>query len=513
MKEENEEEQLPEVRGAPAAEKDLHEKRNPIFSCCNILLMILAVVVGMIVTSVIVHTVDLKKLNDEQDDTIIKLKAEAEATKEKLQSIQSEYISKAESDQIVIKTLRLEKEELNSKIQALNTQMERVSSENHDTQQNMQKVIDKKEEEIAALSENLKKGFESFQVEKREISEQLKISVNDISTLQDKYDNDIKNIYDEKEDIVHRLNSIIAEKDAEILTNLKIQESLKRDVTMKANAEESLQKENKKLSNDLVELTESTTKDIKNIQEMKESCFKDLEKSKKSSLDEISKLKEGYKIEEEASLASKRSLENRITSLTSNHEKQIEELKNKNSQLNTDKQTASKEKAKYFEEKELLTKDLESLQLKLAKANEELEAEKNEKTSLSEEKISISNDLDTLQMEFSTITKECEDIRINQELCDKEKEQKSKELLKLDDQLFAQSENLSKMTEENNAVSERLSIVESERAEASKKLQEMERKSIALAEENTKLNEKLKLATENLSKLEVANNKENGQGV
>merc|ERR1719431_1528272 len=212
----------------------------------------------MIVTSVIVHTVDLKKLSDEQGDTIIKLKAEAEATKEKLQSIQSEYISKAESDQIVIKTLRLEKEELNSKIQSLNTQMERVSSENHDTQQ------------------NLKKGFESFQVEKREISEQLKISVNDISTLQDKYDNDIKNIYDEKEDIVHRLNSIIAEKDAEILTNVKIQESLKRDVTMKANAEESLQKENKKLSNDLVELTESTTKDIKNIQEMKESCFKDL---------------------------------------------------------------------------------------------------------------------------------------------------------------------------------------------------------------------------------------------
>ena len=235
------------MRGAPAAEKDLHEKRNPIFSCCNILLMILAVVVGMIVTSVIVHTVDLKKLNDEQDDTIIKLKAEAEATKEQLQSIQSECILKAESDQIVIKTLRLEKEELNSKIQALNTQMERVSSENYDTQLNMQKVIDKKEEEIAALSENLKKGFESFQVEKREISEQLKISVNDISTLQDKYDNDIKNIYDEKEEIVHRLNSIIAEKGAEILTNLKIQESLKRDVTMKANAVESFRKENEKL--------------------------------------------------------------------------------------------------------------------------------------------------------------------------------------------------------------------------------------------------------------------------
>merc|ERR1711887_356473 len=206
--------------------------------------MILAVVVGMIVTSVIVHTVDLKKLSDEQGDTIIKLKAEAEATKEQLQSIQSEYISKAESDQIVINSVRLEKEELNSQIKALNTQMVRAASENHDTQLNMQKVIEKKEEEIAALSENLKKGFESFQVEKREISEQLKISVNDISTLQDKYDNDIKNINNEKEEIVHRLNSIIAEKEGEILTNLKIQESLKRDVTMKANAVESFRKEN-----------------------------------------------------------------------------------------------------------------------------------------------------------------------------------------------------------------------------------------------------------------------------
>merc|ERR1711970_202341 len=109
MKEESEEEQLPEARGVPTDEKDMYKKRIPIFSCCNILLMILTVVVGMLVTSVIVHTVDLKKLSDEQDDTIIKLKAEAEATKEKLHFIQSGYNSKAESDQTIIKTLGSEK--------------------------------------------------------------------------------------------------------------------------------------------------------------------------------------------------------------------------------------------------------------------------------------------------------------------------------------------------------------------------------------------------------------------
>merc|ERR1719187_1993689 len=102
-------------------------------SCSSFSFLRSTVVVGMIVTSVIVHTVDLKKLNDEQDDTIIKLRAEAEATKEQLQSIQSEYISKAESDQIVINTVRVEKEELNSNIKALNTQIERAASENHDT--------------------------------------------------------------------------------------------------------------------------------------------------------------------------------------------------------------------------------------------------------------------------------------------------------------------------------------------------------------------------------------------
>merc|ERR1712212_1282070 len=260
MKEENEEEQVPQVRGVPVAQNDLYEKRNPIFSCCNISMMILTVVVGMLVTSVIVHTVDLKKLSDEQEDTIIKLKAEAEATKEQLHTIQSEYYSKAENEQTVIKTLGSEKEELNSKIKALNTQMERAALDNHETQLNMQKEIDKKEEEIAALSENLKKGFESFQTEKKEISEQLKISVDDKSALQDKYNKDIKNINNEKEEIVHRLNSIIAEKEAEMLTNVNLQESLKRDVTMKANAVNSLQKENENLSNDLTELTQSTTK-------------------------------------------------------------------------------------------------------------------------------------------------------------------------------------------------------------------------------------------------------------
>merc|ERR1712212_85134 len=137
-----------------------------------------------------------------------------------------------------------------------------------------------------------------------------------------------------------------------------------------------------------------------------------------------------------------------------------------NSQLDIDKQTASKEKAECFEEKVSLTKNLESLEQKLAKVNDELETEKNEKISLSAEKISVSNDLDTLRMEYSTVTKECEDIRINQELCDNEKEQKSQEILRLDDQLFASIENLSKIAEENKAVSETLPIVESERGEA-----------------------------------------------
>jgi len=109
MKEGNEYEQLPEVTGALAAEKDLHEKKPPIFSCCNIVLMILTIVVGIIVAAVMVHTVDLKKLSDEQDDRIIKLKAEAEATKQQLQQVQLEADTKAESDQTAIKNLESEK--------------------------------------------------------------------------------------------------------------------------------------------------------------------------------------------------------------------------------------------------------------------------------------------------------------------------------------------------------------------------------------------------------------------
>merc|ERR1719320_1667202 len=84
--------------------------------------MILTIIVGIIVAAVMVHTVDLKKLSDEQDDRIIKLKAEAEATKQQLQQVQLEADTKAESDQTAIKNLESEKKGLTSKIDALNSQ-------------------------------------------------------------------------------------------------------------------------------------------------------------------------------------------------------------------------------------------------------------------------------------------------------------------------------------------------------------------------------------------------------
>merc|ERR1711892_810786 len=72
------EDHLPEEKATPVAEQIENEKRDSIFSCCNIFLMLITVIASVIVTAVIVKTVELEKLNANQADTLGRMKAEAE---------------------------------------------------------------------------------------------------------------------------------------------------------------------------------------------------------------------------------------------------------------------------------------------------------------------------------------------------------------------------------------------------------------------------------------------------
>merc|ERR1712123_252397 len=99
------EDHLPEEKATPVAEQIQHEKKDSIFSCCNIFLMLLTVIAGVIVTAVIVKTVDLEKLNANQADTIGGMKAKAEKTHQQLQNLMSESIEKAKNDETLITRL------------------------------------------------------------------------------------------------------------------------------------------------------------------------------------------------------------------------------------------------------------------------------------------------------------------------------------------------------------------------------------------------------------------------
>merc|ERR1711892_1370183 len=298
MKEDN----IPEEKATPVAEQIQHEKRDSILSCSNIFLMLLTVIASVIVTAVIVKTVELEKLNVDQADAIGRMKAEAENTNQQLQNLLSESIEKSKIDETLIKSLKSETEGMNAKIETMISQIEnkdKTATEYQKTQVNLQKVIEKREVELTTLSDNLKKGFESFQEEKKTISERLEASKQDHVSLQQKYEIDMRNVMTENEEATTKLNQLIVDKDGEILTKANSIESLEGTLVIKSESVASLEEENRKLSTDMTEFTEETNREIGNIEEEKIKCLLDCETSRKTSLEERLNLEESIKSKEE----------------------------------------------------------------------------------------------------------------------------------------------------------------------------------------------------------------------
>merc|ERR1711892_730533 len=232
--------------------------------------MLLTVIASVIVTAVIVKTVELEKLNVDQADTIDRMKAEAENTNQQLQNLLSESIEKA-------------------KIETMNSQIEnkdKTATEYQKTQVNLQKVIEKREVELTTLSDNLKKGFESFQEEKKTISEQLEASKQDHVILQQKYEINMRNVITENEEETIKLNQLISDKDGEMLTKANSIESLEETLVIKSESVATLEEENRKLSTDMTEFTEEANREIVKIEAEKTKCMQDFETSRKTLLEE-----------------------------------------------------------------------------------------------------------------------------------------------------------------------------------------------------------------------------------
>merc|ERR1711892_306708 len=160
------------------------------------------------------------------------------------------------------------------------------------TEANLQKVLEKREVELTTLSENLKKGFESFQEEKKIISEQLEASKQDHVSLQKKYEIDMRNVMTENEEATTKLNQLIVDKNGEILTKANSIESLEGTLLIKSESVASLEEEQRKLSTEMNERSEETNREIGKIQEEKTKCVQDFETSRKTLLEENLNLEE-----------------------------------------------------------------------------------------------------------------------------------------------------------------------------------------------------------------------------
>merc|ERR1711892_574613 len=373
------EDHLPEERATPVAEQIQNEKKDSIFSCCNIFLMLLTVIAGVIVTAVIVKTVELEKLNVDQADTIGRMKAEAENTNQQLQNLMSESTEKAKNDETLITSLKSETEGMNAKIETMNSQIEnkdRTAVEYQKTEANLQKVIEKREVELTTLSDNLKIGFESFQEEKKIISEQLEASKQDRVSLQQKYKIDMRNVITENEEATTKLNQLIADKDGELLTKANSIESLEGTLLIKSESIASLEEEQRKLSTEMNELTEETDREIGNIEEEKTKCLQDFETSRKTLLEEKLNLEENIKSKEEETKSLQTQMEVKINTLTSEYETTINEFNNLNNQLRVEIDAEKKEKSKIVEEKASLSENLDDLQLKITKVTKDVQEAK-----------------------------------------------------------------------------------------------------------------------------------------
>merc|ERR1712106_270262 len=348
------EDHLPEEKATPAAEQIQNEKRDSIFSCCNIFLMLLTVIASVMITAVIVKTVELEKLNVDQADMIGRMKAEAENTNQQLQNLMSESIEKAKNDETVIKSLKSETKGMNTKIEAMNSQIvnkDRTAVEYQKTEVNLQKVLGEREVELTTLSKNLKIGFESFQEEKKIISEKLEASKQDHVSLQQKYEIDMRNVITENEEETAKLNQLLLDKDGEMLTKANSIESLEETLVIKSESVATLEEENRKLSTDMSEFTEEANREIEKIEEEKNKCMQDFETSRKTLIEEKITLVENIKGKEEDMKSLQNKMDVKIKALTRDYETKIEEFDNSNNQLRVEIDAEKKEKSKVVEEK------------------------------------------------------------------------------------------------------------------------------------------------------------------
>eukprot|EP00092_Neocalanus_flemingeri_P043809 GFUD01048387.1.p1 GENE.GFUD01048387.1~~GFUD01048387.1.p1 ORF type:complete len:320 (+),score=110.91 GFUD01048387.1:55-1014(+) len=261
---------LEEEKAKPVtAEEDKNVKQGSLFSFANCLVLLLTVILAVLVPSAIVKTAELQQLNDEQDQTIVILRSEAENLKQKLQK----SLSESESAQAFIKS---------------NDKVLRAYQQNEVT---LNEVKKKNEDQIQNLTLDLNSKTDSFEIEKNTVLEKLKNVEQEKLDLQHIHDLALTSIKTEKESETNELNQMLSKKEEEILTSSQTIKSLQEqsaelsdekiqlsvELVGKSRNIQSLQQENGNLSNDFVLFKDESIKAIEVLKEEKKIFVKECE--------------------------------------------------------------------------------------------------------------------------------------------------------------------------------------------------------------------------------------------
>jgi len=331
------------------------EEKSSVFTCGNVLMMIFAVIIATVVTAVIAKAVELHQLNDELEQTIGQMKletevqnqkfensiseskkktvsdgvliksleSEAEGLKKKLENTVLESKEKTVSDGKIVKSLESEKNILISKLNDLNlilTNNDQMLKEFKGTEDKLVEENRENKNKISSLNEEIIAKFDEFDIEKKELVEELKKTEEDKVRVEQTCDMIVKNINTEREAQTNEQNLLMLKKEAEISTISKKIESMQGQITtcsdenidiskeveslnikntqlfeevvLKNKTINSLQEQNMKLSYDFSIITDETSQIIVNLEEEKKIFMKEAEINEKIYSEELNQKEE-----------------------------------------------------------------------------------------------------------------------------------------------------------------------------------------------------------------------------
>ena len=399
-----------------------HIKSGSLFTCSNCFFLIFSVAMAVIVTSLIVKSIEIQNEKEKQDIIIKQMKLATENSDKLWKEKVAESAIKADTLKDNVESLEKEKKELMRQIKGLHNQVEvkdKHVSEYHETQLKLQKSLDKKEEELSSLKDNLEQNTANAESEKKSLMEQLESSEDQILKLNNDIDEQINSVKVMAYDLA-LINGEKVQLSATIDDLRKENDKKSTDISEATKVIKSLQTEKEDLSNSMKEYEDRTNKESDALIKARNQCQQKYEENNEILTTQLNKLKENLEVEKKEKTSLETESEEKINSLVNNHKKEVEILENASQKVTSELKILSQEKESLLQDIEKLTNEVENTKALLHTCQEELSAIKGEKANCdkmvlsSTEKIAqLENVVDKWKQDYSGTETELIKVKAN----------------------------------------------------------------------------------------------------